>query len=236
MFVHVRIESSWQDPEHNQFDFEPRNFLMQRHNHGRTSTSPQNAAATAARHRYICRPPYSVDHTCALHSLLHALISSSKMVHTNKLSPTFKGSGRTMGWSDTCTSDSCIFERIDDGECSGVDRCRATITFSPCIYPTFHITPVVLIKNALYMFMCVPQKKAEPVPNLKAATRLLCHIFSAATDIPEFQRQLATPNVPKFSLAVLALADKHHDRELQVSYFPIFFPLKLYKMSDSGDS
>lgn len=65
--------------------------------------------------------------------------------------------------------------------------------------------------------MLVPQKKAEPVPNLKAAIRLLCHIFSAATDIPEFQRQLATPNVPKFSIAVLTLADKHHDRELQVS-------------------
>ncbi|KAI0320268.1 rRNA processing/ribosome biogenesis-domain-containing protein [Amylostereum chailletii] len=48
--------------------------------------------------------------------------------------------------------------------------------------------------------------KSEPAPVLKIATRLLLHIFSAATDIPEFQRQLATPNVPKFSLALIALA------------------------------
>lgn len=46
--------------------------------------------------------------------------------------------------------------------------------------------------------------------------RLLNHIFSTATDVPEFQRQLATPNVPKYSLALIALADKQEDREVKV--------------------
>ncbi|KAA1466753.1 hypothetical protein DENSPDRAFT_812014 [Dentipellis sp. KUC8613] len=58
--------------------------------------------------------------------------------------------------------------------------------------------------------------KNEPVPNLKAAIRLLFRIFSAATDVPEFQRQLATPNVPKYGLALLTLADKHADHELKI--------------------
>lgn len=58
--------------------------------------------------------------------------------------------------------------------------------------------------------------------------RLLALVFSAAVDIPEFQRQLATPNVPKFSLAVLALAEKHHDRELQVATLSIIFFFKAF--------
>lgn len=156
------------------------------------------------------------------------------MDYTNQLSHTLEGSRRTMGWPCTCTSNSCILEGSDDGECAGVDRCRTTITFSPCIYLAFHGIPVVLIKCARYIFMSVPQKKAEPVPNLKAALRLLCHIFSTATDIPEFQRQLATPNVPKFSIAVLTLADKHHDRELQVSCFPIVFPFHCVEFLTMG--
>lgn len=56
----------------------------------------------------------------------------------------------------------------------------------------------------------------EPAPTLKASIRLLCQIFTSATDVPEFQRQLATPNVPKFSAALISLADKQHDRELKV--------------------
>ncbi|KAI0065940.1 hypothetical protein BV25DRAFT_1613288 [Artomyces pyxidatus] len=58
--------------------------------------------------------------------------------------------------------------------------------------------------------------KSEPAPNLKAAIRLLLHIFSAANDIPEFQRQLATPNVPKFSLALVALAEKPESNDLKL--------------------
>ncbi|RDB22742.1 Pre-rRNA-processing protein rix1 [Hypsizygus marmoreus] len=58
--------------------------------------------------------------------------------------------------------------------------------------------------------------KNEPVPNLKAAIRLLRIIFSTAIGIPEFQRQVATPNVPKFNVAIIGLAEKHSDDELKI--------------------
>ncbi|PCH41467.1 hypothetical protein WOLCODRAFT_89291 [Wolfiporia cocos MD-104 SS10] len=56
----------------------------------------------------------------------------------------------------------------------------------------------------------------EPNPTLKAAIRLLRHIFSAAMDAAEFQRQLCVPNVPKFSTALVALAEKHAEPELKL--------------------
>ena len=59
-------------------------------------------------------------------------------------------------------------------------------------------------------------KKQVPLPTLKAATRLLTHIFSVARDTPEFQRQIAAPNVPKFSLALIVIAEDHPCRELKV--------------------
>ncbi|KAI9507018.1 rRNA processing/ribosome biogenesis-domain-containing protein [Russula earlei] len=58
--------------------------------------------------------------------------------------------------------------------------------------------------------------KQEPLPTLKAATRLLTHIFSVAIDNPEFQRQIASPNVPKFSLALIAIVEDHPSRELKL--------------------
>ncbi len=64
-------------------------------------------------------------------------------------------------------------------------------------------------------------KKQVPLPTLKAATRLLTHIFSVARDTPEFQRQIASPNVPKFSLALIAIAEDHPIRELKVSYYKL---------------
>ena len=58
----------------------------------------------------------------------------------------------------------------------------------------------------------------EPVPTLKASIRLLRHIFISATEVPEFQRRIATPNMPKFSAALISLMDKQHDRVLKVGY------------------
>ncbi|KAH9006875.1 rRNA processing/ribosome biogenesis-domain-containing protein, partial [Lactarius hatsudake] len=59
-------------------------------------------------------------------------------------------------------------------------------------------------------------QKEEPVPTLKAVTRLLTYIFSVAIDTPEFQRQIASPNVPKFSLALTIVAEDHPSRELRL--------------------
>ena len=60
-------------------------------------------------------------------------------------------------------------------------------------------------------------KKPEPIPLIKAAVRLLLQIFSGTMDIPELQRHLATPNVPKFSLALLALGERR-EKELKVCW------------------
>lgn len=60
------------------------------------------------------------------------------------------------------------------------------------------------------------KRKEEPVPTLKAVTRLLTYIFSVAIDTPEFQRQIASPNVPKFSLALTIVAEGHPSRELRL--------------------
>ncbi|KAF4619590.1 hypothetical protein D9613_005172 [Agrocybe pediades] len=57
--------------------------------------------------------------------------------------------------------------------------------------------------------------RKEPVPVLKAAIRLLRTIFTTATDIPEFQRQVSVPNVVKFTSLVMSVAD-NVDIELKV--------------------
>lgn len=46
--------------------------------------------------------------------------------------------------------------------------------------------------------------------------RLLNYIFANTTDIPEFQRQISIPNVPKYSLALITLVNKNVDKDLQV--------------------
>ncbi|KAL1708625.1 rRNA processing/ribosome biogenesis-domain-containing protein [Schizophyllum commune] len=55
----------------------------------------------------------------------------------------------------------------------------------------------------------------ETLPVIKAAIRLTYTIFSAATDVPEFQRQISTPNVPKFATAIIPLVEKYTDVELK---------------------
>jgi len=55
------------------------------------------------------------------------------------------------------------------------------------------------------------------MPVLKAALRLMRVIFTTATDISEFHRQVCIPNVVKFTTAILSLADSNGDPELKVS-------------------
>ncbi|KAF9076870.1 rRNA processing/ribosome biogenesis-domain-containing protein [Rhodocollybia butyracea] len=57
--------------------------------------------------------------------------------------------------------------------------------------------------------------KKEPLPTLKASIYLCRLIFSNATDIPEFQRQISTPNVPKFTTALVHSLEKDVDLELK---------------------
>ncbi|KAJ7781030.1 rRNA processing/ribosome biogenesis-domain-containing protein [Mycena metata] len=81
--------------------------------------------------------------------------------------------------------------------------------------------------------------KKEPPPILSASVRLLRVIFSAATDVPEFQRQVATPNVSKFTAALIPLAEKHADNELKIlilSTLALIIPLypTLHRTSHSA--
>ncbi|KIK44256.1 hypothetical protein CY34DRAFT_802866 [Suillus luteus UH-Slu-Lm8-n1] len=57
--------------------------------------------------------------------------------------------------------------------------------------------------------------KPEPLPLLNASIRYLRHVLSAAIDVPELQRQLATPTVPKFSQALVSIVEKAADYELK---------------------
>ncbi|KAJ1308369.1 hypothetical protein OPQ81_004077 [Rhizoctonia solani] len=57
--------------------------------------------------------------------------------------------------------------------------------------------------------------KPEPPPNHYAAIRLLSYIFTAVTDMPEFQRQVVIPNVQKYSQALLAIA-KNPESEFEL--------------------
>ncbi|EJU06292.1 hypothetical protein DACRYDRAFT_44452, partial [Dacryopinax primogenitus] len=50
-------------------------------------------------------------------------------------------------------------------------------------------------------------QRNEPLPTQLAAISLLHTIFTKATDMPEFLRQICTPNVPKFSLALISLCE-----------------------------
>ncbi|GJJ07200.1 hypothetical protein Clacol_001400 [Clathrus columnatus] len=67
-----------------------------------------------------------------------------------------------------------------------------------------------------WISICLPLlSRNEDIPNLKASIRLLNYIFFVTHDISEFQRQLATPNVPKYSTALLNLAERTEVLELQ---------------------
>ncbi|KAI0722827.1 rRNA processing/ribosome biogenesis-domain-containing protein [Earliella scabrosa] len=54
----------------------------------------------------------------------------------------------------------------------------------------------------------------QPPPTAKAAIRLLRLVFSCAMDVPEFQRQLCIPNVPKFVNALIAVVEKDGNSEV----------------------
>ncbi|KAI0082414.1 hypothetical protein K474DRAFT_1655179 [Panus rudis PR-1116 ss-1] len=58
--------------------------------------------------------------------------------------------------------------------------------------------------------------KSEHVPTWKASIRLLRHVFTAAVDIPEFQRQVSIPNVPKFSQSLISVGEKCEDVALKI--------------------
>lgn len=125
-----------------------------------------------------------------------------------------------MGWSLFGSGNGFILKVYHAGMRTKLVRC--CFTYDSCVYD-------LLLAATVYPSYPLFWKKNEPVPCLKASVRLLRHIFTTATDIPEFQRQLAAPSVPKFSLALIGLADKCEDQETRVRtpYFVSPLPLNL---------
>ncbi|TFK71783.1 hypothetical protein BDN72DRAFT_957805 [Pluteus cervinus] len=74
----------------------------------------------------------------------------------------------------------------------------------------------IMMENAQsWLAVALPMlSKGEPLPTLKACMRLSSTIFSSATDMTEFQRQVSTPNVPKFTAALLVQAEKQSNVEV----------------------
>ncbi|KAI0774417.1 rRNA processing/ribosome biogenesis-domain-containing protein [Fomes fomentarius] len=60
----------------------------------------------------------------------------------------------------------------------------------------------------------MPLLNNQLAPTAKSAIRLLRLVFSSASDVPEFQRQLCIPNVPKFVHALIALVEKEGSPDL----------------------
>lgn len=60
------------------------------------------------------------------------------------------------------------------------------------------------------------QQKSEPLPILKSALNLCRLIVTAAADMPEFQRQVSSPNIPKLTAAILACFERELDSDFKV--------------------
>ncbi|KDQ29473.1 hypothetical protein PLEOSDRAFT_1076209 [Pleurotus ostreatus PC15] len=68
---------------------------------------------------------------------------------------------------------------------------------------------------ATFLQIHLASDKTECVPVAKAAIRLGVLILMACADIPEFQRQISTPNVAKFTSSLIILAEKSASLELK---------------------
>ncbi|KAF6762174.1 rRNA processing/ribosome biogenesis-domain-containing protein [Ephemerocybe angulata] len=74
----------------------------------------------------------------------------------------------------------------------------------------------MLESAAVWLPVVIPMlSRPEPTPMLKAGIRLLITVFTTATEMSEFQRQISLPNVTKFTNALASLAGAHADVELK---------------------
>jgi hypothetical protein len=60
-------------------------------------------------------------------------------------------------------------------------------------------------------------QRNETAPAVKASIRLILQVFSESVHNLELQRQLANPNVPKFTAALIAFVERDCDLEVKVS-------------------
>jgi|ERR1700722_11428520 len=100
----------------------------------------------------------------------------------------------------------CAIEGHNDRMCSGL----------ACYCIAYSIGTIITHTVFTLFLTCLGIQKKESTPTLKLAVRLLGHIFTTSTQLPEFQRQVVAPNVPKVSQALIELAENHTDNELKV--------------------
>ncbi|KAJ3883848.1 rRNA processing/ribosome biogenesis-domain-containing protein [Lentinula edodes] len=75
---------------------------------------------------------------------------------------------------------------------------------------------LVMIESAQsWLGVAIPLLSVQPLPNLIASINLCRMVFRNATDTPEFQRQVSTPNVSKFTTALIVFLEKDSDLELK---------------------
>ncbi|KAF9247388.1 rRNA processing/ribosome biogenesis-domain-containing protein [Melanogaster broomeanus] len=84
-------------------------------------------------------------------------------------------------------------------------------------YRTSILSRSLLIDNAQsWIGIVLPLlSKLEPISTLKASMRYARLVLGVAVNHPEFQRQVASPAVPKVSSALLTIAEKHSDLNIK---------------------
>ncbi|KAK1233310.1 hypothetical protein PQX77_003536 [Marasmius sp. AFHP31] len=69
--------------------------------------------------------------------------------------------------------------------------------------PILSVRSALIIVLATLILFRIIEQRSEPAPVTKAALAICRIVFTVAIDVPEFQRQVSTPNVPKFTAALI---------------------------------
>ncbi|TFL00553.1 rRNA processing/ribosome biogenesis-domain-containing protein [Pterulicium gracile] len=118
----------------------------------------------------------------------------------------FNTSTHTPKWSARLSS--LLHSKEPSARWAGLCLCLRTAELSKDIMIEF---------SSGWITVAIPLlSKTEPLPTLKAAIRLILHLFTSSVDKPEYQRQVCTPNVTKYSAALLALTTRNEEQSFQV--------------------
>ncbi|KAG9019683.1 hypothetical protein FRB90_011492 [Tulasnella sp. 427] len=88
-------------------------------------------------------------------------------------------------------------------------------------YKTSELSMTLMLEHAeVWVGLVLPMlSKPDVDPIYTLSIRLLLHIFSSATHMTEFQRQVSMPNVPRFASALVSLAEKDVSMSLKITIF-----------------
>lgn len=91
---------------------------------------------------------------------------------------------------------------------------------------TSAVLPLLSVRSSTtsrleYAYLAPVVQKNERTAAWKVCIRLIAYIFTSTADNNEFQRQAVVPNVPKFSTALIQLAERRIDEDLTVREYII---------------